>query len=297
MNRGWTKMLLTISLLLATSPLLACTTESIEVPGTLDISVPYPQGVEEVYVILEIDSAHLEADGKGSKLIEGSIEYNIASLHPKMTIKQDRVKIMQRRGIQSTSGGTIENNWKLHFGRDMPFALEIQAGGYSGDWDLGGLPITDLEIAQGTSNTTLNFSQPNPGIMRCMDIHSGAARLNLLNLANANLEKLDFSGGASDYLVDFNGDLRRDIDVSVTMTAGNLTLVIPPGTAAEITWEGSFGASINTDSNFSKQRSDKKRGDLYVNQAWLDGTKPKLDIKITVTGSSINVRSELPPEN
>lgn len=297
MNRGWIKVLLTILLLLATSHLLACSTENIEVPGTLDISVPYPQGIEEAYVILEIDSAHLEADGKGSKLIEGSIDYNIASLHPKITIKQDMVKIIQRRGIQSTSGGTIENNWELHFGRDMPFALKIQAGGYSGDWDLGGLPITNLEINQGTSNTSLNFSQPNPRIMRYMEINSGAARFNLLNLANANLDELNFSGGASDYIIDFNGDLRRDADVSVIMTAGDLTLVIPPDTAAKINWRGSFGASINTDSNFSKQRSDKLRGDTYVNQSWLDGTEPRVNIELTITGGSIDVRSRLPQEN
>ena len=51
--------------------------------------------------------------------------------------------------------------------------------------------------------------------MELLEISSGAAAIELENLANANFSEMRLSGGAASYELDFGGVLSRDAEVSI----------------------------------------------------------------------------------
>jgi hypothetical protein len=67
----------------------------------------------------------------------------------------------------------------------------------------------------------------------------------LIGLGHANFETLTFSGGAGDYTLDFTGELQRDATVKISAGLGNLRIVIPAGTMAQVAVTGAI-TNINT---------------------------------------------------
>jgi hypothetical protein len=51
--------------------------------------------------------------------------------------------------------------------------------------------------------------------MQLLEVSSGAAGIELENLANANFSEMRLSGGAAGYEPDFGGMLSRDAQVSI----------------------------------------------------------------------------------
>jgi hypothetical protein len=88
--------------------------------------------------------------------------------------------------------------------------LKINAGAYKGLFDFGGLAISSLEITDGASDTELAFSTPNLLEMETLRFVTGASKLEIKGLANANFESMTFRGGAGDFKLDFSGQLKRD---------------------------------------------------------------------------------------
>ena len=52
------------------------------------------------------------------------------------------------------------NKWELNLS-DRPMELKIFAGAYQGDFELGGLSLTSLRIADGAADVNVNFSELN----------------------------------------------------------------------------------------------------------------------------------------
>lgn len=296
----WIKVIFALGFILILICLPACSLfgeiERIDGIEITEVSIPYLENAGEARISIHIAEAQLEANGDGTKLIDGTIKYNLSSMRPKIIIKDSDIAIRQTKSMREDPKTEIVNEWDIHFGKDAPFILDILGSNYSGNWELGGLPIRELEIVQGLCVSTFNFSEPNPVVMKHMEVQVGTSEIKLFNLANANLEEFHFGGGASSYLIDFSGDIKRDTEISITMNFGNVIMVIPPDIAAEIRWEGSVGSIINTDSDISKQSSDKRQGDLYVNEAWFNNDGPKLNIKLRFTRGDINIISKLPEE-
>jgi hypothetical protein len=76
--------------------------------------------------------------------------------------------------------------YELEFGKERPFALTIETGASDFDLDLGGVPLSRLMVRQGAGKFELGFPQPNPEPMELLEISSGAAAIELENLANAH---------------------------------------------------------------------------------------------------------------
>src|SRR5215207_340321 len=105
--------------------------------------------------------------------------------------------------------------YELEFGKEKPFALTIETGASDFELDLGGVPLSRLAVRQGAGKLELGFSEPNPEPMELMEVSSGAAGIELENLANANFSEMRLSGGAAGYELDFGGALSRDARVNV----------------------------------------------------------------------------------
>jgi DUF4097 and DUF4098 domain-containing protein YvlB len=156
--------------------------------------------------------------------------------------------------------------------------LEINAGAYNGRFELGGLAITTLTVKDGASDVELSFSESNLTDMSILRYETGASRVTLSGLANANFSTLMFSGGAGTYELDFSGDLQQNGTVTVEAGAGDVHLVIPRDVNAKVTVESAL-VSINHSTNWSQN------GATYSQ----DGKGPTLTIIVKMAAGSLAI--------
>lgn len=174
--------------------------------------------------------------------------------------------------------------YELEFGKEKPFALTIETGASDFDLDLGGVPLSRLMVRQGAGKFELGFPQPNPEPMEILEISSGAAAIELENLANANFSELRLSGGAASYELDFGGVLSRDAEVSIETGISGVVVSVPTSTAARVTAETTLG-SVDVGDGFTKSEG------AFSTEAALRGDGPVLRIRAGVRLGSLQLRT------
>jgi hypothetical protein len=216
--------------------------------------------------------------GAEDALVRGTATYNADEFRPEITTSENKVQIKQSQTSRLSNIGTnIKNEWEMALG-GSPLILSITAGAYAGEFDLGGLSLLELSVQEGASDTELVFSRPNLIEMETLVYETGASSSKLLNLANANFEKMNFKGGVGSYTLDFSGELLRDTVVEVDAGLSNLVIAVPRGVPAQLTIEGSL-TNINTSGDW--QRS----GEIYV----LSGDGPKITFKIKLGAGNLEL--------
>ena len=152
-------------------------------------------------------------------------------------------------------------------GKTRPYALYLDMGAGEATVDLGGLPLTQLAVNFGAGKQTIDFSAPNPQPMERVRVTAGAASLELMRLANANVAEVSVEGGAAAYVFDFGGQLRRDVAFKLTAGMSSVEIRIPSGTAAKVTTETVLG-SVDMADGFMKKEG------AFWNEAALRGATP-----------------------
>src|SRR5918997_1478869 len=166
--------------------------------------------------------------------------------------------------------------YELEFGKERPFALTIETGASDFDLDLGGVPLSRLMVRQGAGKLELGFSAPNPEPMELLEVSSGAAGIELANLANANLSEMRLSGGAAAYELDFGGTLAG---AAGGRKGGGLRggeQPPPASTAARVVAETTLG-SVDVGDGFTKREG------AFWTEAGMAGNEPLLTIHAGVT--------------
>jgi hypothetical protein len=82
---------------------------------------------------------------------------------------------------------------------------------------------------------------PNPKPMSLFEVSSGAAGVELENLANANFSKMRLSGKAAGYELDFGGTLSQPAQVAIDTGLSGVEIAVPGSTDAEIVAETTSG--------------------------------------------------------
>jgi hypothetical protein len=248
---------------------------------TYTIEVPAPDSEVVSKVSLEFGAGVLNLNpGTGEILVSGIASYNVAEFEPTVSTDGTRVKISQQVedvNLVPILGGEIENKWDLSLG-SSPMELDITAGGYQGDFELGGVPIHNLRIAEGAADTSLSFSQVNPAEMDTLRYDTGASKAILSGLANANFREMDFRSGAGDYRLEFSGALQQDANVSIKSGLSNIAIIVPEGTPATVRFEGGLA---NVDIRGEWQRS----GGVYS----LTGEGPVLNITVEMGAGNLEL--------
>jgi hypothetical protein len=163
-------------------------------------------------------------------------------------------------------------------------ALAIETGASEFDLDLGGIPLSRLMVRQGAGKFELGFSAPNPEPMQVLEISSGAAGIELDNLANANFSEMRLSGGAAGYELDFGGTLSRDAQVSVETGMSGVEVRVPASTAARVVSETTLG-SVDVGDGFTKREG------AFFTEGALGGGTPLLTIRAGVRLGSLRLRA------
>jgi hypothetical protein len=234
------KLLKILFIALISLTVMACSI-SVNVPTvdtgfsrTLDISEPAFSDVDDNKVIIEMGAGRLYISNGSSNLINGTVEYNVADWKPEITRSSNTVSVSQKNSSNAgMPSGNIQNDWNLQLGDDL-IDLTINAGAYEGKIDLSGLSITNLQIADGASKSTIHFDTLNPVEMDEISYKTGASDIELLGLGNANTKSIYFASGVGSYTLDFSGDIQDDINVRIQSGMSDMTIIIPDNARAKV---------------------------------------------------------------
>jgi hypothetical protein len=248
---------------------------------TIEVNTPVS---ESINLTFEFGAGELMLSPNGNEfLVSGIATYNVLDLAPE--IKEIGGEVTLSTGDLEINGfpnfkGDFRNEWDLKIA-DVPLNLIINAGAYKGSFDLGGLSIQSLDINDGASDVDLTFSKPNLVEMETLRYETGASRVKLEKLANANFISMTFRSGAGDYTLDFSGDLKQDAYVRIQSGVSRVTLILPEGRSAKVIFTGGI-STIETDSLFQQD------GNVYS----LSGEGPTITIEVDMGAGSLQLRTE-----
>ena len=241
------------------------------------ISVTDPES-DETRLLLSFGAGNLNLSTGAKNLVDGTIVYNVEDLKPEIIEDGAQIEIKQGNFQKLPPFDGMKNEWDLQLG-SSPMELEISAGAYEGDFEFGGLALTNLTINDGAADVSLSFSELNLAEMSEFNYSTGASDVRMEGLANANFERFIFNGGAGNYTLDFSGDLQRDATVSIDSGLSDLTLIIPQDVNVVITIDSAL-ADINVGDGWSQ------KGSVYSQT----GEGPTLTIIINMGGGEITIR-------
>ena len=250
-----------------------------EAEATDEITVAVPSS-GKARLTLAFGAGELNlSPGADGALVDGTATYNYSKLKPSIKEDGDDIRIQAGDGSFKSfpNFGDLTNRWDLKLG-SAPTDLTVEAGAYTGVFELGGLALTGLTVKDGASTVDVTFSSPNKAEMSILRYETGASTVKLKGLANANFGTLIFSGGAGDYTLDFSGTLQRSATAKIDSGLSNLILVIPEGVHAVVTVE-SGAANVNAGTGWAQS------GNVYTQE----GEGPILTILINLGAGNLTL--------
>jgi hypothetical protein len=254
--------------------------------GETPINVAYP-AAEDLHLRIALGVCRFKASpGEGDAWVAGTYHDPTDRRSPRILEEESSVTITEEEAsferIPAVFGGVPR--YELEFGKEKPFALTIDTGASDFDLDLGGVPLSRLVVRQGAGKFELSFSAPNPHPMEVLEVSSGAAGIELENLANANFSEMRLSGGAAAYELDFGGALSRDAQVSIETGLSGVEMTVPSSTAAKVVAETTLG-SVDVGDGFTKREG------AFLTEGALRGEAPILAIRAGVRLGSLRLRA------
>jgi len=244
------KQLITVVIILFMAT-LACSLQQIQLetiePQIVFVSEPFPAEMRETQLLFKMTGGKFLITPDAEGLVSGNIKYNVEPWAPEFIRRDDYFEIRQVNPFRITGIplGDVENTWELGLTNALPLNLTIEGGASENLFDLSGLQLTNLKIAQGASDTTIRFDTPNPSIIEVFTFTTGASSAKIFGLGNANFRTMTMSGGAGNYTLDFTGNLMQDARVDIKAGVSNITLIIPAGMRAAVINKGTV-SNVNT---------------------------------------------------
>ena len=254
--------------------------------GETLINVAHP-AAEDLHLRIALGACRFKArPGEGDAWVAGTYHDPTDRRPPRILEEGASVTITEvepsLERIPAVFGGVPR--YELGFGKGRTFALTIETGGSKFDLDLGGVPLSRLMLRQGAGKFELDFSVPNPKPMELLEVSSGAAGIELANLANANFSEMRLSGGAAGYELEFGGTLLRDAQVSIETGLSGVELSVPAATAARVFAETTLG-SVEVGDGFTKREG------AFLTEGALSGDAPILAIRAGVRLGALRLRA------
>ncbi len=287
----WTTMVVILSLLLAVT-LSGCGI-NIELPFKTEtktgptvteiIQVPIPDFPPPLDLNLSFGAGKITLlPNPGADLLSGTAAYNVADFKPEITVDDTGVTLKQgnlKLNAIPTISGSIKNEWNIAIA-SYPIELTIKAGGYSGEYEFGGLSLTDLHISDGAATVKLKFSTPNAAAMNSFRYETGASNITMEKLANANFQTMIFQSGAGNYSLDFSGIMQREASVFIETGLSRLVISVPEGVQAEVNFEGPL-SKVLISGNWQESG----------NEYFQEGQGPKLTITIETKAGTVTLKN------
>jgi hypothetical protein len=246
------------------------------------IKIPYPHAKDLHLKIIVPTCSLVITPGIGNAWVTG--KYNdpkdVAALNIKQT--ENAAEVIAVGAFAYKTPRKYLPDMALSFGRLHPFALSISAGEMNDKLNLGGIPLSSLEIQYGAGSQIIDFSYPNPQVMNRMKIEADSAQVQIEGMVNANAVEIHLNGDSTGYRLNFGGELKRNTNLHVGMGVSSVAFIIPSSTAVKIK-SGSPPTSSRVD-DFS-----------YIDKTWLNipaqaQQEPLLYIHNTASYGSLRIK-------
>lgn len=199
------------------------------------IDVPFP-AAEPLTLRIAVGACRLRLAPGGEAWLAGTHDDGAGAIPHRLDLEGGTLRLSQRYELSRTldllSGGAP--SFDLSLGTARPFALELDSGASDCSVDLGGLPLTRLQIRQAAGRLRVDFSRPCPDGLGEIRVDAGATSLELRNLADSGFAELRVQGGAARCDLHFGGTLRKDARAAVDVGVASVRIVVPGATAARI---------------------------------------------------------------
>lgn len=205
-------------------------------PGELTyIKIPYPNAGDLHFKIIAPISTLVISPGIGNVWATG--KYHDPKEVLPLSIKQSGnvAEIIAQGAFAYRTPPKFLPRLTLSFGRSKPFSLSIAAGDITDHLNLGGLPLSALDIQYGISSQIIDFSYPNPQAMSRMKVTADTGPIQIENLANANAAEIWLAGDSTCYRLNFGCELKRSTILHIGTAIARVEVLIPAGTAVKIT--------------------------------------------------------------
>lgn len=237
-------------------------------------------GEQQMRVDVEYGAGKLSvAAGTTEQLYQARLRYDASAFEPVTSYSDGQLQIGMKdaelRG-RKLEAGSLD----LQLNPNVALDLDLAFGAAEAKIDLGGLRVRSLEISTGASKTDLAFSQLNPVAAERVVLQVGAAQFIATGLGNANTGRLSVEGGVGDIDLDFTGALPSDMNISVEMGLGHLTLRLPREVGVRIQKDGIL-SSI-------KGAALVQRGNVYYSPDY-DSAERRLHFDIDAAFNAISV--------
>ncbi|MBL7996116.1 hypothetical protein JNM05_12155 [bacterium] len=175
---------------------------------------------------------------------------------------------------------------EMEFTDKIPVSFKLEMGACEGKFDFTNIRVKDLTLSMGASSADILFSSKNKDRINKLKIEAGVSKLNMIGLANANFEKMEFAGGVGSYMLDFSGNLSQNSTCNISLGLGRLTIRVPKNLNVKIRTEDSFLASVK----ISEEYFVKKFGGTYYSINY-DDSAPALNLFIETGLGNLKVQA------
>ncbi|MDE3052755.1 MAG: hypothetical protein KGL38_11815 [Gemmatimonadota bacterium] len=167
----------------------------------------------------------------------------------------------------------------------VPMDLSLSLGATQANIDLGGLTLRGLHVETGAADESLDFSAPNRARLGTVTVDVGAASFRARRLANMNATALHVNGGVGAVDLGFGGAWTGDLDATVKVTLGKVTLHIPRDVGVRLALQR-FLTSFDNDGLV-------ERDGYYYSDNW-DSAKHHLRVLVQTSLGNITIDRSLP---
>jgi hypothetical protein len=235
---------------------------------------------------LQFGGGDLNLKGGSDTLLSGEFVYNLPDLEPEIRydVRGNRGELSLRHKAKTIrwdrATKQVRNEWQIQLGNDIPLDLKADVGASTGELNLDGLHITNLDLTAGAADMIVRFDELNPERLTSIKVHSGAAKLDLIGLGNANMEAFEFDGGLGTYTFDFGGKWQRSASAHIEAGASRVLLRVPRDIGVRVCPDdlrsGDYGGL-------------KQRGDCYVNSIY-DQSGIQLDVSLDLGLGKLTIK-------
>ena len=219
-----------------------------------------------------------------TQLIDYSKRDGIGYLN--ISVNTDKDGRDDRKSHSFKFSGFESNYWSMHFTDAVPISFDVELGLGKGDLDLTGLKVKDLNLSAGASSVYLKFDSPNKNVIEDMTIESGLSKFHGDRLCNANFNHMKFEGGVGSYILDFGGELKKEVDVDIEVGLGSLTIVIPENIGARIIYEKNWISHIDLDHSIAEQEENNYYTSNY------SSAKGRMNMRVEAGFGSVKIKRE-----
>jgi hypothetical protein len=198
------------------------------------------QGAKSAHARLEMGAGQLTINGGASHMLDADFTFSDSFEAPKVdySVSGGVGQLNIRQDSHSVHFGRSQNDWNLHFSKDIPLELKVDMGAGQGDLHFRDIPLTRLDLNIGAGQMDVDFTGDRKTDLTA-DIEGGVGQatirlpknVGVIAHASGGIGSIDVHGLRHDgdsYTNDAYGKTPATIHLKVEGGIGQITLNVEP---------------------------------------------------------------------